>query len=179
MKKNLSLYRIRDIAIRKHFNQPPRILLFYFLLFTNLLMSQDLLKREITINLQNVTLKAALNEIEKKGKVSFVYSRSQLPLNQEISIDVTGESLERTLNSFLTPLHIKYEVQESNKHIVLTQQKNVNSTNSLRESNVGVAIGSDQHLNTITGKVIDKSGKPILGVTVLVKGTNVGTTTRC
>lgn len=70
MKKNLSLYRIRDIAIRKHFNQPPRILLFYFLLFTNLLMSQDLLKREITINLQNVTLKAALNEIEKKGKLA-------------------------------------------------------------------------------------------------------------
>lgn len=32
-------------------------------------------------------------------------------------------------------------------------------------------------MNTITGKVIDKSGKPILGVTVLVKGTNVGTTT--
>lgn len=33
-------------------------------------MSQDLLKREITINLQNVTLKAALNEIEKKGKLA-------------------------------------------------------------------------------------------------------------
>ena len=44
--------------------------------------------------------------------------------------------------------------------------------NGIQETNI-----TQQKIQTITGKVIDKNGEPIIGANVLVKGTTNGTVT--
>ena len=40
-----------------------------------------------------------------------------------------------------------------------------------------ISGGSSQQAGMITGKVVDESGEPIIGATVMVAGTNNGTST--
>lgn len=173
MKKSHTLYRIRDLAIQVYARQSAIMVIFGFLIGVNQMAAQNLLKREITVSLADVTLKEALNEIEKKGQISFVYSASQLPLSERVNVKNNRQTIENILNALLTPLDINYEVQGSNRHIVLSYVKN--GTNKRQVNDVG-AVSVNQNKKTVAGRVIDNKGVPVLGVTVVVKGTNTGTT---
>ncbi|WP_229216037.1 SusC/RagA family TonB-linked outer membrane protein [Dyadobacter frigoris] len=136
--------------------------------------AQSILSKDMTLRLDNVTLKEALGQIQKKTDVKFVYS-SRVSLQSKIKIDVEHQKLSNVLDQLLTPRGISYKV--INEQIVLasTQQKIVmlmpDIDSKMRELTAPAEIN-------IKGTVLSADNKePLPGVSVVVKGTQRGTST--
>lgn len=116
----------------------------------------------ITIKQGSYTLKQALREVEKQSKVAVAYNESHQSMNKKLSVDVVNQPISTALNSILAGTGLVYKVE--NDHIIITPS-DVNKT---------VKKGTPK---TVTGKVIDEKGEPLIGVNIQVKGSATGTIT--
>ncbi|CAG5067514.1 TonB-dependent receptor P3 [Dyadobacter sp. CECT 9623] len=136
--------------------------------------AQQYLDRRLSIDAQNVHFKKVLSDIEKSTDVRFVYSSQVIESGRMITIRQQNMTLGHVLQVLLTPLQINYELV--GKKIVLSS-----STRDNRQSEASPA--SDQapehiaELRMTTGKVTDDKGLTLAGVNVVLKGTQIGTTT--
>jgi TonB-linked SusC/RagA family outer membrane protein len=132
----------------------------------------QILERNVTINVQNVTFEKALAEISQIADVKFVYSRDNLGVLESVSLDVKDYPLKRLLDEFLSPRQIDYKVYEKENSITLRRRN---------EEKVKKQSYQSQPTDSpiiISGTVLDAITKqPMPGVNVLVKGTTIGTTT--
>ena len=115
----------------------------------------------ITLNLSKVPLNTALKEIEKQTSMSVVYNTNDVDINRVISIKVSKESLTNVMGQLFKGTNISYSIVD--KHIVLSTKKEV-----------------EQQKKTpivATGTVTDAQGEPLIGVSILVKGTATGAIT--
>ena len=113
---------------------------------------------KLTLDLQNVTIKDVLNEIEKTSSYKFIYRNEFVDVQQVVNINATEEPLETVMSELFNPDSIAYRVFEGN--IVVITDKSL-----LQQSKV-------------TGKVTDAiTGQPLTGVNVIVQGTTIGVTT--
>ncbi|WP_170283934.1 SusC/RagA family TonB-linked outer membrane protein [Flagellimonas olearia] len=173
MKKSDTLYAIPYRARQAFIVQFSLALFFCFVAYASPGIAQNVLLKRVSVDLVDVSLKEALLEIEDKGEISFVYSGSQLPLDDQVTIQQENQSLGSLLDTLFGPIDIKYQVQGTNKHIVLS----LKGSDTVPTGSDRVDIQIIQQDGTISGKVIDIEGIPLLGVTVLVKDTGRGTTT--
>ena len=136
-------------------------LLFFLLLFSSFasVYGQE---RTITLNLSKVPLNTALKEIEKQTSMSVVYNTNDVDINRIISIKVSKESLNNVMNQLFKGINTSFSIVDN--HIVLSAKN----------------IKVDQQKKTpiaASGTITDAKGEPLIGVSVLVKGTSNGTIT--
>ncbi|WP_184544655.1 TonB-dependent receptor [Mucilaginibacter sp. FT3.2] len=113
----------------------------------------------INVNFQNVTLKKAFKEIEKKSDYRFLYNDDILAKNVlPASLNVTNASLDEAMTTLLAKTNLVYKLSENN--LVILSEK-----------------GATVSVLTVTGKVTDETDLPMPGVTVKVKGTDVAAQT--
>lgn len=113
---------------------------------------------KLTMNLQNVTIKDVLNEIEKSSSYKFIYRNEFVDVQQVVDIEATEQPLETIMAELFNPDMIAYRVFEGN--IVVITDKSL-----LQQLKV-------------TGRVTDAiTGDPLTGVNVVVQGTTTGVTT--
>ncbi len=135
--------------------------------------AQEQLKERVTITARNTTLREVLRDIEKQVDLVFSYQKNILPTDEKMSVSFKHETVENILNSLLIPRNIQFLVMKNNQ-VVLTQRKS--ETMVLATQLLPRAITPLNLVNTVTGKVVDaEKGEPIVGVTVLIKGTQKGT----
>ncbi len=115
---------------------------------------------KLNLNLNSGTVKDVIEEIERQTNLSFMYDNNVFKVDRPISINVENESIKTVLEKLILGEDLKYEIV--NRYIVITANNSPSVT---------------QQLKTVKGKVTDSSGSPVVGVTVVVKGTNVGTVT--
>ncbi|MCS3213323.1 SusC/RagA family TonB-linked outer membrane protein [Bacteroides thetaiotaomicron] len=135
-------------------------LLFFLLLFSSFASAYGQ-ERMITLNLSKVPLNTALKKIEKQTSMSVVYNTNDVDINRVISIKVSKESLTNVMGQLFKGTNISYSIVD--KHIVLSTKKEV-----------------EQQKKTpivATGTVTDAQGEPLIGVSILVKGTATGAIT--
>lgn len=120
----------------------------------------------ISISAYNKTLKEVLAEIEQSSEYIFIFNDQQVNLNKKISVSMQDEPLDKVLTSVLDSESLDYKV--SGRQIVLFQKES-----SDKESVKETAAPK----KPITGKVVDASGEPIIGVSVVEKGTTNGSMT--
>ncbi|MBK5720730.1 TonB-dependent receptor [Dysgonomonas sp. Marseille-P4677] len=118
-------------------------------------------KEKIDLSLTNVTLKEFFSTVEKKLGYSFMYSNVDIDDNKQISINEKSGTIRSLLDKAFKNLPIKYEIT-ANK-IVLTKADTI------------VPLQSSQ--KKVKGKIVDDTGEPIIGASVVVKGTTKGTVT--
>jgi hypothetical protein len=136
---------------------------------------QERLQEKITLNLKNTDLKTVLKNIERKANVVFSYQKGVLANDEKLTIDIKDETLESVLQRILIPRQISYQVIKANK-IVLTRRILGNLPEESEPKLVPTTL--DLKLDqTITGTVTDENGAGLPGVSILVKGTQKGTTT--
>ena len=117
-------------------------------------------QKNINLNLDHVSMKSALKAIEKQGFYRFVYKNRLLPEDKQVSVNVRDASLREVLNIILGNTSLTYN-EVSDKLIVI--------------------LGADQPADsvviatTVAGKIADKDGHPLPGVSIQEKGTNNGT----
>lgn len=131
-----------------------------FCVFTclpNLLSAQE---KRADFDLKNVSIKQLISEIKAKYDYNFIYSDLGLDEIPKKDVKFTNATVKQVLDYFLSNTSFTYEI--SNKTIVLKKGKVKTSGSSII---------------TIKGNVIDKSGGPLPGTTILVKNTTSGVTT--
>lgn len=135
--------------------------------------AQGILSHTIHLKVRNGSLNDVLQAIQEEAGIRFAYRSTLLPSERNISLDVTGESLETVLNRLLIPLKIRYEV--TGKHIVLRKQSvSFSEVRALenRSALIDRVVFPDR---TLRGRVTDERGEGMPGVNVQVKGTQQGT----
>ena len=113
----------------------------------------------VTLRVSDAPLEQVLSAIEKQTTYLFVYDKN-VDVACRVSIDVKDTPLNNVLNMLFQSSDIAYAVE--NTSIVLSQK--------------APAAQPGQPV-TVTGKVVDASGMPVIGAAVIVKGTTIGTST--
>ena len=138
---------------------------FQYLLFFLLSMpafifasAQDI---RVNIDFTKASLGSVLNEIGRQTSLSIVYNTGDVNPTQPVSIKASNENITTVMNRLLRGTGLSYSIM--NKHLILsTTDKN----HSIQQEKV-----------TVTGNISDAKGEPLIGVSILVKGTSNGTIT--
>jgi TonB-linked SusC/RagA family outer membrane protein len=133
-------------------------------------MGQKVLDKKITLDVESEDFQQALIKISEQAKVKFAYSPELVEDQKRVTLHVKDAKLEEVLAALLGP-EVNYKVV--GKRIVLRP------VNPARED----AGKSDDDTRaipdpiTVSGTIKDGTGAPVPGVSVLLKGTSIGTTT--
>lgn len=140
--------------------------------------AQEVLDQGVKLKVENEKLRTVLHAIERQVKAEFVYRSRAIQADRLVSIVASGQKLSELLPRMLSPLNIDYRVVEG--QIILTPSADElegrvdsgASSQLLLDSRVQVPVD-----RTISGTVADEDGEGLPGVSILVKGTQRGTTT--
>lgn len=133
------------------------LFLLLFLCVPKEIFSQD---KRFTFQLKNVPFSSVCLEIQKNSDYSFVYNTDELKGLGLRDYQFKEATLQEILKNCLENSGLNYRLQD--KHVVIY----------LNESQQKQSAG----MRLITGKIKGEDGSAIPGVTVLLKGTHIGTT---
>lgn len=145
--------------MKKHTNIVLRFCLLCCLVFVISLTAQA----QITFRVSNKSIKQAISLIESKADYSFFYSDELDDLNNKISLSVNNEDIHSVLQKLFRNTRITYRIEDG-KQVVLSKKKDNQPSSKSKEKEV-------------RGIITDKTGEPLIGVSVTVKGTGKGTVT--
>ncbi|MGE4586160.1 MAG: TonB-dependent receptor, partial [Mangrovibacterium sp.] len=117
---------------------------------------------KLSLSFENVTLRDVLNKIEDESNYFFLYKNENIDVSDRVSIQMEDRSIEDILYHLFHESDIAFEI--INRQIVLT---------SKAKENYGFI---QQHM-AVHGTVKSPQGEPVPGVTVMIKGTTIGTIT--
>ena len=124
-----------------------------------LCLNLSIYSQSISLKMNNVPVKKAIAELQTKSGYSFVYIAGDLDTDRTVSVDAS--QLKDAVAQILKGQNVSYEIQGKN---IVVKKTNKHQTTSGKEK-------------TVTGVVKDANGEPIIGATVVEKGTTNGTVT--
>ena len=116
----------------------------------------------ITINKSDVDLLNIMADIENQSNYLFVYSKA-VNVHRHASINVVEKPLNEVLQNLFKNSEVRFAIEGS--YIVLSSNEQ-DGAKSIMQSRT-----------SITGTVTATDNEPMPGVTIMVKGTNIGTIT--
>nr|WP_099564735.1 TonB-dependent receptor [Gaetbulibacter sp. 4G1] len=153
------------------------------------IFASDAYSQNITLNAENVEIKKILTEIEQKSNFSFFYNSSIVNVDLKKSLAVENIEINEALSLLFSNTNIDYSFMRNQiilypkdrpelklKIENIFRKKETNITSSLTPKMVTEYIKSVLQ-TSVSGKVVDSKGDPLPGVTVLIKGTQKGTST--
>lgn len=121
-----------------------------------LCLNLNLFSQTISLKMSNVTVKRTMTELKEKSGYSFVYAAGDLDTQKIINVE--ADQLKEAIEQILQGQNVSYEIK--GKNIVIQKKQPI----------------SDKKKKTkISGSIKDVKGEPIIGATVMEKGTNNGT----
>ena len=126
-----------------------RTLLLVFALFCNTVVIQA---QNVSLKLNNVTVKEAIEAVKKQTGKSFFFNVNDVDLNHRGNIDLKDAPLGKALSQILQGQDIDYEVKDN--HIVLSKRNSTKNNQTF----------------TVVGQVTDEKGVPLIGVNITAKG---------
>ena len=160
MKKNANWW----FVMRK--NKPQKLLRIMKLIFlmcvciATSVSARSLAQQRITMQLGETGLKAVFKEISRQTSKTVIYNDDLLKFDGKVRADFIDVELEEVLKQVLKDQRMSYKFMDD--YILIVRQKDVPQTVSEI---------------TLKGTVVDQTGAALPGVTVLVKGTTLGTST--
>lgn len=124
---------------------------------------------KISIKRKNVPIHTIVEELEKKSSYTFFYNNNQVRLTEKTSVNASNASIEDILEQVFNNSGYTYKIAD--KQIIISRE-DIHPTEQV--SNIA------QHkLRKITGTIKSTDGEPIIGASVLEKGSkpNNGTIT--
>jgi TonB-dependent starch-binding outer membrane protein SusC len=141
-------------------------------------IAQDLLNQNVRLKFENEKLRTVLHAIERQVNAKFVYRPKAIKADRLVSLEASGQKLSEILPKILSPLRIDYRIVEG--QIILTpsaaeqDEKGDSKASSQLILNPRLQVSADV---AVSGTVIDMDGNVLPGVSILLKGTQSGTTT--
>jgi TonB-dependent starch-binding outer membrane protein SusC len=110
----------------------------------------------LTLNIKETKIEQILFQIENETNYVFLYNKDLINVEKVASINVKGASINEVLNILFEGSNINYKML--GRQIVLSPSFSIQQTK-------------------ISGRVTNNKGEPLPGVSIVVKGTNIGTIT--
>ena len=114
---------------------------------------------ELSVNGKSMV--EAIEMLQKKKQLKFVFNHEELN-NYRVNAKIQGKTLEEALDILFSDKPLKYEITGEHVIISKTTEKQQQQTPKMIE---------------ITGTVVDENGSALPGVTIMIKGTSLGTAT--
>ena len=112
----------------------------------------------LTVELRNASVVEVLKAIETKSEFYFVYNKDAIDVDRKVDLNAKNLFIEEILDQLFKYTNVSYQITD--RHIILS------------------TLEGSQQQKTISGKVTNKqTGEPLIGATVMVKGTTNGTVT--
>ena len=119
---------------------------------------------KITLPSKQVAISAIFSAIEKQTDYLVVYGDAEINVNKKVTLPAASTQMGTALGVVAKATGTKYEV--SNKYVVFSKVS------------ASAAAASGKGAVKVSGKVVDAAtGEPVVGATVMEKGTNNGTAT--
>ncbi|TKG94913.1 SusC/RagA family TonB-linked outer membrane protein [Puteibacter caeruleilacunae] len=115
--------------------------------------------QKFNLKMKDASIKDVIEKIESVSDYSFFYKSEHFDANQKIDASFKNSTIHEIMDLILKNTNMRYEVVD--KYIAITERK----------------MNANQQVTQISGVVKDSSGEPLPGVSVVVKGTTVGSVT--
>ncbi|MBX9187126.1 TonB-dependent receptor [Bacteroides sp. K03] len=139
------------------------MLLILFLWGTSIVsIAQEVKKNTVTINVKNESVEKVLKRINKETNLNFFYDPAILSKASSVTLNVKDMPLQKVLNMLSVQTGLNFQ--------------RINNTISVNwETNSKQPIQSPKE--NITGTIKDNNGDPVIGASIQVKNTGIGTIT--
>lgn len=125
-----------------------------------LCLSLNVNAQSINMHMQSVSVKKAITELQEKSGYSFVYIAGEIDTNKTVTIN--AKDLNEAIKQILKGQDLSYEIKGKNIIIKKSSETKVKH--------------SDKKIQ-VKGSVKDAKGEPVIGATVMEKGSTNGTIT--
>jgi hypothetical protein len=152
--KNMNIFKKNGIVYRFLTEKNYRVMRLPVLLLTIALCRISAVETyaqdtQITLSMNNVTVKEILRGIERNSDYTFFYNDKAIDTSRKTSIHATNRSIENILAEILP----ECTFQIDNRRIIL----------------IPGLISQQQTLKIVTGTILDDFEKPLIGATVKIK----------
>ena len=112
------------------------------------------------VHLTRTTVDEVMNYIEEHSDYTFLYNDKTVDRTRRVSVDNAAGDIRAILDAVFTGTDVRYDIRDN--QIILSEKRSQKQA------------GRD---DMIAGRVTDQNGVPLVGVSILVKGSARGTTT--
>ncbi|TKG97337.1 SusC/RagA family TonB-linked outer membrane protein [Puteibacter caeruleilacunae] len=117
---------------------------------------------KLNLTLENSSVHDVLKEIESISDYFFFYQEEEIDLNRKVDLKMKNANINQILDYILDGTDLKYKVVD--RYIVINTVKSKSSIQQAEKKKV-------------SGTVTDNAGESLPGVSVVIKGTTIGTVT--
>ncbi|MBX2925063.1 MAG: TonB-dependent receptor [Chitinophagaceae bacterium] len=144
-------------------SRPIRALKFIIvlLIFVSMKVNGKAYAQGITISLKNAPLVKVFDQIQKQTKYHFLYPDELLSSKQKISVNVNGATVKEILDKYLSQEMLEYVIDDN--------------TIIIRRKQSAAPAPVKTQVADISGRIVNDKGEPVSGASVVIKGTNTGT----
>jgi TonB-dependent starch-binding outer membrane protein SusC len=160
----LSASRTPMRAKRDRLSRTIRVMKFtaFLIIATCLRVNGEVQGQEVNLSLKNVSLAKILKEIQKQTAYQFLYPDELLNSRKQVSVNLKKATVKEVLDRYLEPQALEYVIDD--KTIIIRKKSIPLTPKETILANIDV-----------TGTIKDEKGDPISGVSIIVKGSRVGT----
>nr|WP_245530906.1 SusC/RagA family TonB-linked outer membrane protein [Bacteroides helcogenes] len=119
-------------------------------------------EQKVSLEFTNAPLAKVLEEIGRQTSMSVVYNVEDVSGVDHVTVTAKDENVSKVLSQVLKGVTVTYSIV--NNHIILSKSERI------------AHVQSDQNVK-VKGNVKDVNGEPLIGVSILVRGTANGTVT--
>ena len=164
MKKIRGCYP-RSSGVRKILLTMRFLALFLFCTAMHLSASVHSQNVVFSFNLKNATFEDLMKEIRQHSDYYFIYKDSEVAQVTKLNKRFKSVSIDEVLKECLKGTGLTYSVEDQ---LIIIKKNQVTTPQDTTARN---------EVRLIKGRVVDEMGKPLPGVTVVLKGTNTGVAT--
>ena len=119
---------------------------------------------DLTLELKSATVEDVLLEIEKTSGFYFLYNNRLIDVTRMVNVSYKNEKIDNILENLFPDSDVEFIIKD--KQIILS------SKNYDKLYRYG---GSAQQVQPVKGKITDETGMPVIGASIVEKGTVNGT----
>ena len=108
--------------------------------------------QNVNLNFNGITVRQAISELRQQSGYSFVYESGDLDLSKTVSIHAT--TLQDAIGQIISGQNVSY---------------------TLKDHNIVISRKAPQGPQRVSGRILDENGEPVIGASIMVKGTRNGT----
>lgn len=117
-------------------------------------------RTKLSLNFNDTELELVLDAIENQSEFFFLYNEKLVDVHRKVTVKANDQAINEILNCLFEGTDVEYSILD--RKIVLAPE------------NITEVV---QQQRGVSGKVTDRAGLPLPGVTVVIKGTTQGTIT--
>ncbi|MCQ6960764.1 TonB-dependent receptor [Mucilaginibacter aquariorum] len=155
--------KCRDRSKIKH-----GFLMLFFCSALSLELTAKTFGQQLSLQVQNEPLANVLKRIEKQSTYTFFYNAKEVDVKTPVSINVKNKEVTEVIQILFEGK--PYDLDIQGNVIVINKKKQAAPVGEIKRPKL-----SSQPAEQVSGRIIDSLGKPLSGVSVLVKGTSRGT----